>query len=141
MSSRRANSVHSTTSDCLQKTVLSVSSPKANHVAATAQVFLFNSSGSFTWVRECKSAINKKESSVQVKIVLVTALSFLLYFSGNFLALFSRALETYFLSLILNSPDISSLQRFLLGYYFRIPDYQLEMQWNKSCVFDNCNTI
>ena len=57
--------------------------------------------------------INKKKSALQEKIVLITALSFLLYFSGNFLALFARALaqdlfqRTYTLGWVINLVGLS----------------------------------
>ena len=74
--------------------------------------------------------INKKKSSVHVKIVLITALSFLLYFSGNFLALFSKALaqdlfqKTYTLGWVINLVGLSFMPACLVHAFAVYRDYQ-----------------
>ncbi|MAJ45040.1 MAG: hypothetical protein CMF96_09905 [Candidatus Marinimicrobia bacterium] len=72
----------------------------------------------------------KKKPQVQEKIVLVTAITFFLYFIGNFFALFARALaedlfkSTYIIGWILNLIGLSFMPASLLHSFFVYKDYK-----------------
>jgi len=72
----------------------------------------------------------KRNSQLQEKIVLLTAISFLLYFSGNFLALFARALaqdlfqNTYTIGWIINLVGLSFMPASLAHSFIVYKDYR-----------------
>ena len=82
--------------------------------------------------------IIKKKSSFQERVVLITSLSFLFYFSGNFLALFSRALaqnlfqQIYTMGWIINLIGLSFIPSCLIYSFFVYRDYYLNSIKNQN---------
>ena len=72
----------------------------------------------------------KKKSHIQEKIVLATATTFFLYFSGNFFALFARALaqdlfqNTYTIGWIINLIGLSFMPASLVHSFLVYKDYR-----------------
>jgi len=78
----------------------------------------------------------KKRSLIQEKIILITSITFLLYFSGNFFALFARALSpdlfqsTYTFGWIINLIGLSFMPASLAHSFLVYKDYKNKSQEN-----------